>query len=132
MKFDLDSFKQGMKARTENGAIATFIGICEDCGTFSKVIAHVEGCYGVDTFSTNGTYSKHSGYGNNLISMISPWEDVPIDTKVRVKPFEKSEWVNRYFAGVNSQGKPTAWDGGATSWSAEDATPWNIMELVEE
>ena len=132
MKFDLEKFKAGMKASTRDGRTVTFIAICETCDPYDQVLAHVEGRLSVDAFHKDGTFSRFMSYDTDLISMVSPWEDVPIDAKVRVKPFEKSEWVNRYFAGLTSEGKPTAWDGGATSWSAEDATPWNIMELVEE
>ena len=131
-EFNLEQFKKGVKARTRDGRTASYIGICEDCGHYNLLVAHIEGYCNVDTFNTNGTFMEYGTHKYDLVSMVSPWEGVPIGARVRVKAFKDSRWENRYFAGVNSQGEPTAWVDGATSWSAEDASTWDFMELVEE
>jgi hypothetical protein len=131
MKFDLEQFKQGVNARTRDGRIATFIGMCKDCHDHNRVVTYIGGGCNVITFSTNGTYTKDEANENDLVSMVSPWENVPIDTKVKVRSSGSREWLNRHFAGLSSKGKPTAWANGTTSWTAEDSSTWDFMELAE-
>lgn len=49
------------------------------------------------------------------------WSKVPVDTPVLVSLDEK-EWSRRYFAGVDKDGSPMAFDCGATQWSSEGET----------
>lgn len=44
------------------------------------------------------------------------WRNIPIDTPVLVSN-DESFWYNRYFAGVNDEGKPFVFPDGRTSWS---------------
>ena len=64
------------------------------------------------------------------------WDNVPVDTLVRVRDFESEEWVLRYFKGIDGEfpgSKFMAWDGGSTSKTAYgDYTRWKYCELVEE
>lgn len=59
------------------------------------------------------------------------WSKVPIDTPVLVSHDEK-KWYRRYFAGIRD-GKPEAYDAGATSWSVDDECTcrWEHMKLAE-
>lgn len=44
------------------------------------------------------------------------WSKVPVDTPVLVSN-NKEFWYNRYFAGVDDEGKPLVFSDGKTSWS---------------
>ena len=48
---------------------------------------------------------------------IQPWEDFKIDEPVMVRNYDY-DWVKAYFAGVDENGEPTAYDDGMTSWTA--------------
>lgn len=135
MKFDLEQFKQGVKARTRDGRIATFVGICEYCHEYQQIVVYVEGCPFVLSFNTNGKYMQDEVHVNDLVSMVSPWESVPIDAKVRVKNHPETPWCNYHYAGLE-EGKPTTWQFRRTSWSAEGnddlRVTWKFMELVND
>lgn len=64
------------------------------------------------------------------------WDNVPVDTLVRVRDYQDEEWVLRYFKGVDSEDPARifmAWDGGATSKTADGKyLCWNYCELVED
>lgn len=64
------------------------------------------------------------------------WNNVPVDTLVRVRDFESEEWTLRYFKGIDGEfpgSKFLAWDGGSTSKTAYgDYTRWKYCELVED
>ena len=64
------------------------------------------------------------------------WDNVPVDTLVRVRDFESEEWTLRYFKGIDGEfpgSKFMAWDGGSTSKTAYgDYTRWKYCELVED
>ena len=44
------------------------------------------------------------------------WSKVPVDTPVLVSN-DENFWYNRYFAGVDDEGKPLVFPDGRTSWS---------------
>ena len=68
------------------------------------------------------------------------WNNVPVDTLVRVRDYEDDEWLLRYFKGFSRT--PSActpernydvWALGATSVTAEgDTERWRYCELVED
>lgn len=59
------------------------------------------------------------------------WSTVPVDTPILVRDDEKDTWENRYFAEYRN-GKVWAWDGGCTSWSADNhKCNWNFAKLAE-
>lgn len=64
------------------------------------------------------------------------WENVPVDTLVRVRDCEDDEWVLRYFAGIDEEAPKfrfMAWGDGATSKTAYgNYTHWKYCELVED
>lgn len=62
------------------------------------------------------------------------WDNVPVDTLVRVRDHESREWKLRYFKGIDDSRSDgfMAWECGATSVTAEgDYTNWKYCELVE-
>lgn len=63
------------------------------------------------------------------------WNNVPVDTLVRVRDFEIEEGTLRYFKGIDgeaTQARFMAWNGGATSKTAYgDYTHWKYCELVD-
>jgi len=61
---------------------------------------------------------------------IGPYDHIHIDNKVLVWDEPGDEKLKQYFARVSDDGKPMAWDDGATSWSSENrATSWTFCEL---
>lgn len=64
------------------------------------------------------------------------WDNVPVDTLVRVRDYEYCEWNLRYFKGIdksNPDEKYEAWLNGATSKTADDSSNhWKYCELVED
>lgn len=64
------------------------------------------------------------------------WDNVPVDTLVRVRDGEDEEWLLRYFKGINDKHlrrRYEAWESGATSKTANgEYLCWNYCELVEE
>ncbi|MDD1626883.1 MAG: hypothetical protein LUQ26_05320 [Methylococcaceae bacterium] len=61
------------------------------------------------------------------------YADIPIDTKVVVWNALAGKKRNRYFAGVNEEGKPATWMNGQTSWSSSDKLRcyWDHCVLAE-
>ena len=63
------------------------------------------------------------------------WNNVPVDTLVRVRDYEFRDWNLRYFKGIdksNQEEKYEAWSNGATSKTANDSSNhWKYCELVE-
>lgn len=64
------------------------------------------------------------------------WNNVPVDTLVRVRDFEIEEWTLRYFKGIDERAPGSrfmAWDGGSTSKTSNgEYTYWKYCELVED
>ena len=68
------------------------------------------------------------------------WDNVPVDTLVRVRDFKSDEWTLRYFKGLSSthsayppEYEYEVWALGATSVTAEgDTEQWKYCELVED
>lgn len=65
------------------------------------------------------------------------WNNVPVDTLVRVRDGEYEKWRLRYFSGFFEYDslKYATWNSGRTSKTAEgtdDFTTWRYCELVEE
>lgn len=61
------------------------------------------------------------------------WYEVPIDTPILVKGECDVTWVRRYFAGLNAEGRVTAWGVGRTSWSVStpgDRVVWTYAKLA--
>lgn len=64
------------------------------------------------------------------------WDNVPVDTLVRVRDGEYEKWRLRYFAGFFEYDslKYATWNGGKTSKTADEADDfmcWRYCELVE-
>lgn len=63
------------------------------------------------------------------------WDNVPVDTLVRVRDREDEEWILRYFKGINdsSMHRFVTWNSGATSITAcDDTENWNYCELLKD
>lgn len=64
------------------------------------------------------------------------WDNVPVDTLVRVRDNDNEEWVLQYFKGIDKNRENLeymAWSYGATSATAQgNSVHWQYCELVEE
>lgn len=64
------------------------------------------------------------------------WDNVPVDTLVRVRNSKDEEWILQYFRGIYKENplyKFLTWAGGTTSKTAigDDHVAWRYCELVE-
>ena len=72
------------------------------------------------SFMADGT----SRYGAALVE-VSPYADFVIDEKVMIRDHDHQTWERRHFAGVNVDGKASAWNNGETKWTTQyPATTW--------
>lgn len=72
---------------------------------------------------------------NNKFNLqkIGKYDHLKIDDRVIVwDKYDKNIRWKRYFAGINEDGRPLAWDDGRTSWNADGMSSWDNCELVEE
>ena len=65
------------------------------------------------------------------------WNNVPVDTLVRVRDREEQEWTLMYFKGISDYDRAhrfMTWCDGATSKTASggDYVRWKYCELVED
>ena len=65
------------------------------------------------------------------------WNNVPVDTLVRVRDREEQEWTLMYFKGISDYDRAhkfATWCDGATSKTASggDYVRWKYCELVED
>lgn len=64
------------------------------------------------------------------------WDNVPVDTLVRVRDLKSQDWTLRYFKGLEEEGYANrfqTWVDGATSRTAYDEYEgWTYCELVED
>ena len=71
--FNLEAFKNGKKAITRSGRVATFVGICNECRASNRLVAHIQGYDSVFTYFASGVYpdedNRYSMY--DLVSMVS-------------------------------------------------------------
>ena len=58
------------------------------------------------------------------------WSKVAVDTPILVRDREKGIWKKRYVAKYEDK-MVYAWDGGATSWSADRSIYWKMAKLAE-
>ena len=72
LPFDLESFKAGQKALTRDGRVAMFVGICEACEEFSRLLVLLEGEDQVMFYSLKGTFEQSIGtYTESRYDLVS-------------------------------------------------------------
>ena len=69
-------------------------------------------------YTAEGVYDRTSHPSSMDLIEISEWADFKIDNKVMVRNNSDTYWHKRYFAGVNEEGKPTAFIKGANLWTS--------------
>lgn len=85
-------------------------------------------------YTVYGSYLSDCEVHDSDLIEVQPWDDFKIDDPVLVSDDGKG-WHKRYFAGVNSFGKPLAFGHGATSFSVlypEDVCVWDFCKKPEE
>ena len=116
--------EMGKKYRTNNGVSVRRV-LCVD-GLRDEYPVVVEMETGeISSYSSEGEFQI--GHQNDPLNLTeaSKWADFKIDDKVMVSHFGAA-WYKRHFAGVNREGKPTAFSDGNSSWSSTDKpTIWN-------
>lgn len=105
--FNLEAFRNGQKALTRDGRVATFIGICEGCEEFSRLLVLLEGDDQVMFFSLNGKFEQSIGTYNetryDLVSMVSRHQHL-IDSYDPEDMWQFS--INTYDKWFDVEGKP--------------------------
>ena len=67
--FNLESFKAGQKALTRDGRVATFVGICEACEEFSRLLVLIQGDDQVMFLNLDGKFEENTSR-YELVSMV--------------------------------------------------------------
>lgn len=99
---------------------------------------NIEGCSGFWCITCNKMFSfwLDEEYEEPSIPEVD-WDNVPVDTLVRVRDREEQEWTLMYFKGISNFDpghKFATWCDGATSKTASggDYVRWKYCELVED
>lgn len=104
------------KYRTRDGKPARVL--CVDSGFKDHpVIAIISGNF-IHSFTEDGFLHKDKCHYDIDLIEDTPYADFKIDEPVMVKDAINQTWLRGHFAGVNSNGSPTVWAGGGTSWTA--------------
>jgi hypothetical protein len=117
----------GKKYKTKGGRPVEILAVKPEFGGY-QVVGMIEGDEDFATWTLSGHFFTEP------LFEVSPYDDFKIDDKVLVRECPEDAGLRRYFAGVAKDGRPRAWNGGATSWTAhgEDPTAWEYCEKVEE
>ena len=67
----------------------------------------------VCTFNADGTTPFYVAHQVE----VSHYADFVIDEPVMIRDHDHQTWERRHFAGVNVDGKASAWNNGATKWA---------------
>ena len=59
------------------------------------------------------------------------WSKVKVDTPIWVKSSAGDVWLERHFAKFEDE-TVYAWDGGRTSFTADECSGWEIVELADD
>ena len=89
---------------------------CSECGFFSP--DHTCG------------FKARKWLDSEYVAPPVDWTKVPVDTPILVRDSEEGIWKKRYFAKYEDN-MVYAWDGGATSWSADRSIYWKMAKLAE-
>lgn len=131
-----EKFRNGIKSALETNSICSFIRDFVEPKPFNNMTAD-EFC---DKYNCIGC-SKMFAFWLDEEYEETPkpevdWDNVPVDTLVRVRDEENEEWILQYFKGVDEKSSDLrylTWVGGATSVTARgNYTRWAFCELVEE
>ena len=78
------------------------------------------------SFTSEGCASSTCEANDRDLVEVPPYDGFKIDEPVMVRDNAGSQWIPRYFAGLNDNGYPTTWGDGQTSWTCQDRrqTPW--------
>lgn len=132
-----EKFRNGIKSALETNSICSFIRDFVEPKPFNNMTAD-EFC---DKYNCIGCSKMFAFWlDEEYIEPPKPevdWNNVPVDTLVRVRNLESEEWILQYFKGVDeksSDRRYLTWVGGATSKTAStwDYVRWKYCELVEE
>ena len=91
---------------------------CEECDFYESDL-----CKG-------STYNFREWLNSEYVEPPVDWSKVAVDTPILVRNCEEGIWKKRYFAKYEDN-MVYAWDGGATSWSADRSIYWKMAKLAE-
>lgn len=83
----------------------------------------------VEAYTREGKFYSHSESSTLDLVEVNEWDDLLVDDPVWVRQHEGENWKKRHFSGI-TDGKPTTWENGRTSWTAYSGKPntvsWNF------
>ena len=91
---------------------------CEECDFYESDL-----CKG-------STYNFREWLNSEYVEPPVDWSKVAVYTPILVRNCEEGIWKKRYFAKYEDN-MVYAWDGGATSWSADRSIYWKMAKLAE-
>jgi hypothetical protein len=88
-------------------------------------------CKFYDGPESSCTKQRKEWFNEEYVEPKVDWSKVPVDAPILVS-IDGVNWWNRYFASFDGN-FVSAWDDGATSWSAQDnnITPWEYAKLAK-
>ena len=89
---------------------------CSECGLFSTDYSCI--------------HNVREWLDSEYVAPPVDWSKVAVDTPILVRDCEEGIWKKRYFAKYEDN-MVYAWDGGATSWSADRSIYWKMAKLAE-
>lgn len=113
--------------------------LCVDCigKNFAfpviALVKNTEGEEHIEQYMPDGHYHKNHEDDLDLIE-VQPWEDFKIDDPVLVSD-DGECWYKRHFAGIGCNGRPTAFNDGATSFTTPIPTlitEWNYCKKPDQ
>lgn len=121
------------KYKTRDGRPVRILCTDRKDPTLKVVYAYeVDGFEGIACCNLDGSYDEHESV-LDLIE-VRPWDDFKIDDPVLVSD-DGLNWSKRYFAGVNSNGLPTAFNDGTTSFTVPHSThitEWDFCKKPDQ
>ena len=109
------------KYRCRDGVPVTVLAV--GLNAHGSVVAVRHNINSVDVVITLTSDGRWGNYDHQCdLIELSPYDDFKVDDKVMVSR-DGEVWFKRYFAGVDKDGKPTAFCDGATSWVKTKASP---------
>jgi hypothetical protein len=90
--FNLETFKAGQKALTQDGRVATFVGVCKECPERNKLIVLIKGFETPVHFYLDGKVSLQKQSSYDLVSMVSRHQAPSTNRQLRPERYVAMAW----------------------------------------
>jgi hypothetical protein len=129
----MSKMEMGKKYKTRSGLAVRILCIDRNDTHYPVIGLYTTKAGNEEMFTTTAGGKYFHGGGESSLDLfeVSPYDHIKVDDLVVVRPECCTTWQVRYFAGVDSYGRPKAWSAGATSITATVAIDWDDCELFD-